>query len=222
MIQAVNEPLTTNGQLDVNFVKKYYYDAWGSIRQINDQKNTAHTVLAIHDGFQGVPFWNGFMGAGSGIDNVLLDTHIYQIFSDQQVSMTPAQHVQSACSQAPILADSDKWTVVGEWTGAQTDCALWLNGLGVGARYDGSFPGSSYVGSCDGKRTGTVAGLSSDDKKNLRSLIEAQLDAYSAHTGWIFWTWKNEAAPEWHLQNLTAAGIFPQPLSDRQYPGQCG
>lgn len=161
------------------------------------------------------------MNTQSGVDNVLLDTHIYQIFSDGLVAMSPQQHVQTACGQAASLRNSDKWTIVGEWTGAQTDCALWLNGLGVGSRYDGSFPGSSYHGSCDGKRTGTVQGLSADDKKNIRSFIEAQLDAYEARSGWIFWTWKNEAAPEWHLQNLTAAGLFPQPLSDRRYPGQC-
>ena len=119
-----------------------------------------------------------------------------------------------------MLSSTDKWTVVGEWTGAQTDCAKWLNGLGVGARYDGTYStsqgGSSQVGSCDGKFVGTVDGLSDDDKTNLRQLIEAQLDAYEAHTGWIFWTWKTESAPEWDMRNLTAAGVFPQPLTDRQ------
>ena len=45
--------------------------------------------------------------------------------------------------------------------------------------------GSSYVGSCDGKYTGTVAALSNADKQNIRSFTEAQLDAYEAHTGWV-------------------------------------
>ena len=35
-------------------------------------------------------------------------------------------------------------------------------------------------------------------------------------TGWIFWTWKNEGAPEWHMKDLLAAGIFPQPLTARK------
>lgn len=32
---------------------------------------------------------------------------------------------------------------------------------------------------------------------------------------------QTESAPEWHFQNLTAAGIIPQPLTKRNYPGQC-
>jgi len=136
--------------------------------------------------------------------------------------MSPAAHVSTACALGPKLAGTDKWTIVGEWTGAQTDCAKWLNGLGKGARYDGTLPGSSTVGSCNGKYTGTVAGLSNDDRNNLRHFIEAQLDAYERHTGWIFWTWVTESAPEWHMKDLLANGLFPQPLSSRQYPGQCG
>lgn len=100
-------------------------------------------------------------------------------------------------------------------------CAKWLNGLGKGARYDGTYPGSFHVGDCDGKYVGTAAALSGDDKYNIRRFIEAQLDAYEYHTGWFFWTWKTESAPEWDMQDLIANGLFPQPLSDRRYPGQC-
>jgi glucan 1,3-beta-glucosidase len=162
------------------------------------------------------------MNAQSGVNNVMLDTHQYQIFDQGQVSESPSQHVQSACALASQLASTDKWTIVGEWTGAQTDCAKWLNGLGKGARYDGTLAGSSYVGSCDGKYTGTVDALSDADKQNIRSFTEAQMDAYGAHTGWIWWTWHTESAPEWDMQALIAGGLFPQPLSDRQYPNQCG
>lgn len=35
----------------------------------------------IHDAFQPVSYWNGFMPS-SQYDGVLLDTHIYQVFSD--------------------------------------------------------------------------------------------------------------------------------------------
>ena len=156
------------------------------------------------------------MNYQSGVNDVMLDTHQYQIFDQGQVSQSPSEHVASACGLSSKLASTDKWTIVGEWTGAQTDCAKWLNGLGKGARYDGTLSGSSYVGSCDGKYTGKVADLSSNDKNNIRSFIEAQLDAYQAHTGWIFWTWKTEGAPEWDMQDLLANGLFPQPLSDRQ------
>lgn len=199
-------------------VKQFYYDGWGTMRD-----SSQNTVVTIHDAFEDIQsYWNGFMNQASGVNYVMLDTHQYQIFDQGQVSQSPSQHVAAACGLAGRLAGTDKWTVVGEWTGAQTDCAKWLNGLGKGARYDGTFPGSYYVGSCNGKYTGTVNGLSADDKHNIRSFIEAQLDAYSAHTGWIFWTWKTEGAPEWDMQALLAGGLFPQPLTDRQFPHQCG
>lgn len=114
------------------------------------------------------------------------------------------------------MASTGKWTISGEWTGGITDCAKWLNGKGKGARYDGSFNDAPKVGSCDGKSTGTVAGLSSDDKNNVGRFIEAQLDAYEKANGWIFWTWKTEGAPEWDMQDLLKNGLFPQPLTARK------
>jgi glucan 1,3-beta-glucosidase len=179
-------------------------------------------ATCIHDAFQDFEtYWNGKFNAASGDQNIILDTHQYQIFSPEQVAMSPSAHVSAACALGPKLAGTDKWTIVGEWTGAQTDCAKWLNGLGKGARYDGTFPGSSNVGSCNGKYTGTVSALSDTDKNNLASFIDAQLDAYEQRTGWIFWTWVTESAPEWHMKDLLAAGIFPQPLTSRKYPNQC-
>jgi len=75
----------------------------------------------------------------------------------------------------------------------------WLNGRGIGARYDGTYnkggQGSSYIGSCDGKYTGSVQGLSDADRSNIKRFIEAQFVAYEKADGWIFWTWKTESAP---------------------------
>lgn len=80
---------------------------------------------------------------------------------------------------------------VGEWTGAQTDCAKWLNGRGIGARYDGTYQkdgqGSYYIGDCNRKYEGSVEGLSSEEKQNIKSFIGAQMAAYEKASGWIFW-----------------------------------
>lgn len=178
--------------LDLDTVKSFYYSGEGTVRDAN-----ANTAVMIHDAFENIDsFWNGFMNTQSGIENVILDTHIYQIFSDDEVARTPSQHIQNACSNIGSIQQTDKWLVVGEWTGAQTDCAQWLNGYGKGARYDGSFDGGPWYGSCQTKTSGTVDNLLAVDKTNLRMFVEAQMDAYESHTGWIFWTWKNEAAPE--------------------------
>ena len=152
----------------------------------------------------------------NGFKNVL-----EQVFSDGEVGRKPCEHVQNACQRGPKLASVDKWVIVGEWTGAQTDCARWLNGLGRGARYDQTFGNGNYHGSCDRKYEGTVAGMLQVDKTNLEYYIEAQLDAYEQGTGWVFWTWKTESAPEWNLRDLIREGLFPQPLTSRKHPGQC-
>lgn len=213
-IQLLNEP--ANWGLNMDKVRQFYRDGWGTVRDSNGA-----TAVVMHDAFMDVQSWNGFANSESGLNNVILDTHIYQIFSDGEVGQKPCAHVQSACGNAGKLANTDKWTIVGEWTGAQTDCAKWLNGLGKGARYDNSFPESTYHGDCQGKREGTVDGLLQVDKTNLEYYVEAQLDAYEARSGWIFWTWKTESAPEWHFQNLTRAGLIPQPLTSRKHPNQC-
>jgi glucan 1,3-beta-glucosidase len=217
-IELINEP--ANWGNDMDQVKEYYYNGWGNVRNTNGD-----TAVVIHDAFLDIDsYWNGFMNAQAGVNNVILDTHIYQIFSQDEVARKPCDHVQNACANGPKVAGTDKWLIVGEWTGAQTDCAKWLNGLGKGARYDGTLPSQSsgYYGSCDGKYEGTVDGLSQTDKTNLAYYVEAQLDAYEQHTGWIFWAWKTESAPEWHFQNLTKAGLIPQPLTSRNFPSQCG
>jgi glucan 1,3-beta-glucosidase len=215
-IELLNEP--ANWAINMDELKQFYYNGWGNVRTQND-----YTAVVIHDAFEDIQsYWNGFMNPASGVNDVILDTHIYQIFSDAEVAMKPCEHVQVACGQASSLAGTDKWTIVGEWTGAQTDCAKWLNGLGKGARYDGTLAGSTrYYGDCQTKYEGTVDGLLDVDKSNLQYFVEAQLDAYEAHSGWIFWAWKTESAPEWHFQNLTRAGLIPNPITSRQLPSLC-
>lgn len=39
-------------------------------------------------------------------------------------------------------------------------------------------------------------------------------------SGWIFWTAKTESSPYWDFLQLVQGGIFPQPFTDRQFPGQ--
>lgn len=115
---------------------------------------------------------------------VVMDTHIYQVFSNnsEQVAMSQSQHIQAACAQISALKEYKLCVVVGEWAPATsiTDCALSLNGRGVGARYDGSFSGSHQVGSCTGM-SGAVSGFSSDYKSFLRQYWEAIGIALEAH-----------------------------------------
>jgi glucan 1,3-beta-glucosidase len=203
--------------VNLNTLQQYYYDSWGRLREVN-----LDTALTMHDGFQDINSWNGFMGQDSGVWNVMMDTHHYEVFDQGLLSQNTDQHVQTACSYGGKVAATDKWTIVGEWTGALTDCAKYLNGRGVGARYDGSYgQGTSFLGSCDGYSQGEVTSLPDDVRTNIRRFIEAQLDAFESRTGWVYWTWTTEGAPEWDMKRQLAANVFPNPVTDRQFPGQC-
>jgi hypothetical protein len=59
-----------------------------------------------------------------------------------------------------------------------TDCTKYLNGRGVGARYDGSIRrGAPRYGSCAGK-TGKGSMFSQEYRNFLRKSWEAQVSAY--------------------------------------------
>jgi glucan 1,3-beta-glucosidase len=87
------------------------------------------------------------------------------------------------------------------------------SGRNKGARYDGTFEGSTYVGDCTPYKTGSVSSLSSGAKADMTRYIKAQIQAYETKTGWIFWTWHTEGAPGWDMQDLITNGVFPQPIA---------
>jgi glucan 1,3-beta-glucosidase len=138
------------------------------------------------------------------------------------MAMSPAQHRQQVCAAANGYANSDKWTIVGEWSGALTDCAPNLNGFSAGNRFEGTFPGSWRIGSCAGK-SGKVNTWSQAWKDDTRRYIETQLDAFEAKTdGWVFWNFKTEGnAGDWDLFQLLDGGVFPQPITNRKFGKFC-
>lgn len=152
---------------------------------------------------------------------VAVDHHEYQVFTNDLVALQPWQHRQLVCNNAPTYASgADKWVVVGEWTAAMTDCAPALNGYDIGARYDGTYPGSSYVGTCADKSN--IANWNETFKGDMRGYIEAQLSTFESHTqGWVFWNFKTESAHEWDAFALLDGGLFPQPLTDYEFGSIC-
>jgi len=83
------------------------------------------------------------------------------------------------------------------------NCAKYLNGRGVGSRYDGTYPNSTSIGSCSGL-TGKASSFSSNYKTFLRKMWEAQVITFETGSGWLQWTWKMQGADEWsYLAGLT-------------------
>lgn len=138
----------------------------------------------------------------------------------QENQMSESQHIKTACDKQSSLASFGLWTIVGEWAPASTDCAKYLNGRGIGSRYDGSYPGSTRVGSCTGL-TGSAATFSDDYKTFLRKFWEAQSLSYEKGAGWVQWLWKAEIADEWSYQAGLANGWIPKDPTNLKYPNIC-
>jgi len=219
IIAPLNEPAGFDGDNWLAVIRQYWFDSFGNIRFPYGTAQQSNTVVLIHDAFQPLSFWDGVL-TYPDYEGVAMDTHIYAMFSQAGVEMSNSQHIQSVCDMQSTLSTFDLWLIVGEWTPAQTDCAKYLNGRGVGARYDGSYPGSTFVGSCTGL-TGSASTFSSSYKTFLRQFWEAQVISYEKAQGWIQWTWKAENADEWTYQAGLANGWIPQDPTDLMYPNIC-
>ncbi|KAI0299824.1 glycoside hydrolase family 5 protein [Russula brevipes] len=207
-IQPMNEPAGLYGPAVLDAVRQYWLDSYANIRA-----SSANTLELIHDAFQPLSYWNGWQHSPNYI-GVAMDTHIYQIFSDTGVAQTPSQHIATACSYGDDLQNFDgnqMWTIVGEWAPVITDCAKYLNGRGVGARYDGTYNGSPRVGSCVGL-TGSAASFNASYKTFLRQYWEAQVITYE----------KAKEADEWSYQVGLRGGWIPRDVTERQFPYICG
>ncbi|KAF2258038.1 glucan 1,3-beta-glucosidase precursor [Lojkania enalia] len=214
-IELVNEPFLS--KLDPNMLKQFYRDSYYNLRKISD------TPVMLHDGFWDPAWLNGFLTpSDNNAQFVIVDHHEYQIFDPNLAAMSPSQHRTQVCNNVNNYKNSDKWTIVGEWSGAMTDCAHYLNGFRAGNRYEGTFPGSWRIGSCAGK-SGSVHTWSQEQKDDTRKYIETQLDAFETTTdGWVFWNFKTEGtAGEWDLFQLLDNGVFPQPITHRRFGRYC-
>jgi glucan 1,3-beta-glucosidase len=110
-IELLNEPLGPS--LDMDTVRQFYMDGWGNLKNTN-------VAVTFHDAFEGVTSWNEW---GSGMWNLLLDTHHYEVFDSSALQMSPDEHVSTACGFGQQMSSNNKWTIAGEWSGALTDCA---------------------------------------------------------------------------------------------------
>ncbi|KZP25280.1 glycoside hydrolase family 5 protein [Athelia psychrophila] len=219
IIAALNEPLPFDPTV-IPVITQYWNDAYSIIRYPYGTSEMGNAVSLIHTAFYPLSYWVGFQTAVDGFQGVAMDTHIYQMFTDAEVAFTYQQHIAAACNQSTELSSFDKWIIVGEWTAAATDCATYANGRGVGSRYDGTYPGSTKVGSCTGL-TGKSSTFSSSYKTFLGQYWQAQVEAYEAGQGWIQWTWKAENADEWTYQAGLAGGWIPPNPANHKYPSQC-
>lgn len=234
-IQIVNEPFSF--RLNREMMVKSYYEAFEIFEAHHDSPPAIKFV--IHDAFLEIGYWNShfnpnygellekYTNLTKGFDpqQVLVDHHRYEVFSDGQLRESQQQRIRNIINYGKSIHDELSYhpAVVGEWSGALTDCARWLNGVGIGARYDGTYYDTTDfhtdkdpIGSCISQSP--IENWPEWYREEVRQFVEVQLATYSTQTsGYIFWNYKTENAVEWDYLALKKNDMFPQPLDNYTY-----
>jgi len=209
-INLINEPFPVS----MPILKQFYIDSYNKIRRASGNNNLS---ITISDGFQGLNPFIGFMQPPR-FENVYFDTHHYQVFDHGMLRWSYEQHLDFVCKikkEEIRRMNANLWTYVGEFSLATTDCTKWLNGIGRGARFDGTFGNQPRIGSC--VNSTEVRSFTPEYRQFLKKFIEAQLDAYESSTGWFFWTAKTEKSPQWDYMQGVREGWIPRNPGNRTY-----
>ncbi|KAJ7086334.1 glycoside hydrolase family 5 protein [Mycena belliarum] len=201
----------------------FYLQAHNMIRGITGVGAGHGPFISIHDGFQGVSSWAGFL---PGSDRVILDTHPYFAF-DQQKNDAPIATSEDAATAGGIWPAQacSAWgpslntsrtafgvTVAGEFSNGYNDCGLYLTGV------NGT---TSFGGNCALFQDSSTWNASL--KAGVQQFALASMDATQ---NWYFWTWKIGPAldgvvrsPLWSYQLGLESGWMP--TDPRTAIGKC-
>ncbi|TRM64212.1 glycoside hydrolase family 5 protein [Schizophyllum amplum] len=221
VLELLNEGGGFRGDDWASAIRGFFQDGYDIVRETagNDVK------VMIGDAFLGVGYWDGFLNSPDA-QGTIMDYHMYQIFSNDELARSNDEHISFACTKKSELtsyANSNIWTIVGEWSNAPTDCTKWLNGRGVGARWDNSYATEGtgeYFNTCS-NYTGSYDNFSDDYKDFLRRYWEVQVDVGESVSGWVYWTWKAENSDDWSYQKGLEGGWIPSDPDDRLYSNIC-
>ncbi|KAF3761513.1 family 5 glycoside hydrolase, partial [Cryphonectria parasitica EP155] len=196
------------------------------------------TIVVFGDGFRGLDAWQGEL-TGYG-DGLALDVHQYVIFNNEQIVYNHSEKVTYACAgwteqteRSMNTSTGFGPTMVAEWSQADTDCATYLNNVGWGNRWTGTYntgnssdPLEALTPRCpttDSSCSCTSANndpstYSDDYKQFLLYFAQAQMDSFETGWGWWYWTWwTTEGSYQWSYKRGLEAGILPAKAYDRNF-----
>jgi glucan 1,3-beta-glucosidase len=171
-IELINEP---HWNVPLTTLKGYYERGYKVIRQHMGSKK----AVVISDAFRSAEWENVMMEPE--FSNVILDTHLYQRFSAEDVALDINGHLQKTNTvwKPQIEAISAKRPLlVGEW-GLRLDPATFKQMSGV------------------------------ERRSAVKAYAEAQLSAFEKARGWFFWTYKTEERWEWRYRYCVEKGLLP-------------
>ena len=178
-IELLNEP---RWDVPIEILKSYYQDGYRRVRKHIPKEKAA---VVIHDGFR-PDAWANFMKEPE-YANVILDTHIYQCYTDEDHKRNLNGHIALAADRRKHLESMEQnlQVMVGEWSAA----------LGP----------ESY------------AGLTWFEKETgRRGYAAAQLTSYDRTRGWFYWTYKLESPSDWNFRECVERGWLPDTFADRR------
>ncbi|KAG5717966.1 putative glucan 1,3-beta-glucosidase D [Termitomyces sp. T112] len=222
MFGILNEPQgPTVGQ---DALARFYMEAYNIVRNAGGIGENKGPFISFHDGFLPRSQWAGeFPNA----DRMSIDTHPYICFGTQS-SAPMSSYKNTPCTTWGGLVNTSSanlgLTTAGEFSNAVTDCGLWLNGVNLGTRYEGTYPGSGQsVGSCS-----TWTDWQNWDAPTKSAIKNFALASMDALQDYFFWTWKignssvtgKVETPHWSYQLGLENGWMP--TDPRAAIGFCG
>ncbi|RDL35174.1 uncharacterized protein BP5553_07105 [Venustampulla echinocandica] len=208
-LELTNEPLADSTH-SLSEIQEWTEEAYAAVKAASSNPNM---VITIHDAFQGPEKWADVV-QNLGPGSFGIDTHMYQLFSDEDNLLTQPQHITKACGWASSLATSNAITptYTGEWSGITNVC---LNP-------DGSTIAGHTCWESGCRCLSDPYETWSDDMIALmRRYVEAQLDVFEQSTSGYF-VWSAKGPGSWSFLEGVKKGTFPNPVTARKFPGQCG
>ncbi|CAA94701.1 Glucan 1,3-beta-glucosidase Exg2 [Schizosaccharomyces pombe] len=208
---ALNEP--NFFVLDEHKITDWHKQAYAVIRQSNFTG-----LISLSDGFRGPGNWEDHFDPFH-FPNILIDVHRYIIFNDFLIGLRPKDKLNVICKSwnEEMKLKAKLPTIIGEWSLADTDCAKFLNNVGEGARWDGTFTPNGGVASCS-EKVGCRCDFANQDPENyedsyrkfLYALATSQIETFDKTWGWFYWNWDTENATQWSYKKSWLAGLLPR------------
>ncbi|GAA6035435.1 hypothetical protein JCM8097_000253 [Rhodosporidiobolus ruineniae] len=225
MFSVLNEPYAAT--IGADGLRSFYLETYNQMRAITGTGEGNGPFLTFHDGFitLGANYTSGgWLGYLNGWDRVAMDSHRYLCF-DVPNNWGLGYQASLPCTYwaeyMNVTTNQFGLTMGAEWSLAVNDCGKWLNNVGNGARYDGTYynpsnktaPQYEAVGTCDDWIN--WESWSQETKDGLSGVASAHMDALRH---WFFWTWKTGyssdlgkiANPMWNYQLGLEQGWVPK------------
>ncbi|KAM6500636.1 exo-beta-1,3-glucanase [Amanita muscaria] len=222
MFGIINEPA---GQtMGHGVLGSFYVEAYNIIRKASGVGAGMGPYISVHDGFESRVNWINFIPNG---DRIAIDSHPYVAFGDEQSDAPIATFAQTPCNlwgqQVNASLGAFGVTIAGEFSNAVNDCGLYLNGVNIGTRFEGTYGVKGPVGDCAPWMD--WENWNADMKANIKHFAMASMDGLQ---NYFFWTWKignssvtgKVQAPAWSYKLGLDNGWMPQ--DPREADGTCG